>query len=68
MWQVLSCSIVLSFGIVVVKALPLPSRSCWRVVSGVCWGSQLRVAILWRQSDESSAGDAIDNLQIVLVV
>ena len=68
MWQVLSCSVVLSFGIVAVKALPLRSRACWRVVSGICWASRVRVAILWRQVDESSAGDALDNLQIVLVV
>ena len=58
MWQVLSCSVVLSFGDVVVKAVPLRSRSCQRVVSGICWASRVRVAILWRQVDESSAGDA----------
>ena len=68
MWQVLSCSVVLSFGIVVVKAVPLWSRACWRVVRGVCWDSRVRVAILWRQVEESSAGDASDNLRIVLVV
>ena len=68
MWQVLSCWVVLSFGIVVVKALPLRSRVCQWVVRGVCSASRVRVAILWRQVDESSAGDALANLQIVLVV
>ena len=63
----LSLSLLL-FGDVRVKALPLRSRSCQRVVSGICWASRVRVAILWRQSDESSAGGALANLRIVLVV
>ena len=58
----------LVFGDVIVKALPLRSRSCQRVVSGFCWASRLRVTIFGRQTDQSSAGDALDNLQIVLVV
>ena len=49
--MVLSCWDVLSFGIVVVKALPLRSRACQQAVRGICWASRLRVAIFGRQTD-----------------